>query len=294
MATKATDRLEDFAANYSVISDNPDGTVLNWAWYKSQITQAAESFVEEKVHEVQASMRRVEQLVDDTLDDVNKAEKIFKYREQIYAIPELIAQGDGASIMAFLRGPLKDIDPELSENILNSQELPAAIAVIQDHDSVLTYLAYVSLMIDAVPPNFYVYAAGKGSAYVMLELMLNIVLGLLTDGAFVAARAAMLLGRLAATSARVAGAMRKIQKAEAAIQAFRRYVNECVEACRDLRSLGHKLRDVRGRSVVTRGSTKETVTLRKQNLTRDKRCKCCGSTKHRSPRNQGNSVLVYR
>jgi hypothetical protein len=294
MAHDTVDRYRDFVANYTVIADNPDGTILNWAWYKTHIAEAAEGFVEDKVREVKASMRRIEQLVADTTDAAKKVEMIIRYRQQIYAVPELIAKGDGEAVMAFLRGPLKDIDPELAENILNNPELPAAVAVIQDHDSVLTYLAYVSLMIDAVPPNFYVYAAGKGATYVVLELMLNIVLGLLTEGAFVAARVATLLARFAATSARVAGVARKIQKAEAAFAAYRRFLNDSVEACRDIRALGHKLLPTRGKGTVVRAQTKETVTLRKENMRRDLRCKCCGSPNHRSPRNAGNSVLVYR
>jgi hypothetical protein len=239
-------------------------------------------------------MQRAEQLVNDATEAGRKAHTIIKYREQIYSIPELIAKGDGAAIIAFIRGPLKEIDPELSENILNNPELPAAIAVVQDHDTLLTYLAYVSLMLDAIPPNFYVYAAGKGATYVVLELVLNIVLGLLTEGAFVAARVATLLARFAMTSAKVAGVARKIKKAEAAVQAFRRYITECTEALHDIRALGHKLLQIRGKGTVAKGSTKETMTLRKENVKRDKRCKCCGSTHHTSPRNAGNSVLVYR
>jgi hypothetical protein len=294
MATYATTRMEDIATNYSVIAENPDGTVLNWAWYKTHITEATEGFVEDKVREVKASMQRLEQFVADTKETAKKVEKVFKYRQQIYAIPELIAKGDGEAIMAFLRGPLTDIDPELSANILNNPELPAAIAVVQDHDSVLTYLAYVSLMIDAVPPNFYVYVAGKGATYVLLELVLNIVLGLLTEGAFVAARVATLLARFAATSARVAGVVRKLKKAEAALQAYRRFIDDSVEALRDIRALGKKLLPMRGKGSAVRGSTKETVSLRKENVKRDVKCKCCGSPNHRSPRSSGNSVLVYR
>ena len=156
------------------------------------------------------------------------------------------------------------------------------------------YLAYVSLMFDAVPPNFYVYAAGKGSSYLMLEIGLNLLLALLTDGVLTAARVSMLLGRFAAMGGRAAAAAKKLQRAEEALLAFQRYVKASLESCKDLRGLGEKLFKSRKRSVVARGKTKEEIHLRKEEIKRNVKCKCCGSTAHHSPRTAGNSVLVYR
>ncbi|WOB11338.1 hypothetical protein [Piscinibacter gummiphilus] len=275
-------------------TENPDGTILNWAWWKSTVSRSIEKTVEERRRELEVHLRRAEQLADDVVAGTEKAKKIYKHRQQIAAIPELIAHGDGAAIMAFIRGPLKDIDPEMSANILANPELPYAIALVQDHDSLLTYLSYVSLTLEAIPPNFYVYAVGKGATYVVLELVLTIVLGILTEGAFVAARVATLLARFATSGARAAGTARKLKKADAAIKSFKRAMNEFVESKREMMDLGRKLNFARPKGLVVNGRTKQTLHAKKENTKRDKRCKCCGSTAHGSPRSQGNSVLVYR
>lgn len=292
--TYGANRAKEFAENYSVLTENPDGTILNWAWWKTTASEAIETAVEQKKRELNAALQRANQMVDGVVAGTEKAKKIYAYRQQIFRIPELIAQGDGEAIMAFIRGPLNEIDPEMSKNILRNPDLPYAIALVQDHDSLLTYLSYVTLILEAVPPNFYVYTAGKGATYVALEVVLNVVLGLLTEGAFVAARLATLMARFAVSSKRVAGAMRTIKKADAAIQSFRRSINEFIEAKHELMDLGRKINFARPKSLVVKGRTKETLRARKDNVKRDKRCKCCGSSAHASPRNQGNSVLVYR
>lgn len=294
LAIYVPSRLDDFAQHYSVIADNPDGTILNWAWWKTLATNEANEVLQARERQLQERMQSIQQTIDGAEELTKRAVKIYQHREQIYRIPELISQGDGEAIMAFFRGPLMEIDPDLAKNILSNPNLPHIIALVQDRDSLLTYLAYVSLMFEAVPPNFYVYVAGKGGAYLALEVMLNIVLGLFTSGTFLVARVGMLLARFASMGAKAANANRKLKKVEVAIAAFRRYINECLEAINELGDLGKKLTSARARGLVLRGGTRQPINARKENAKNDLRCKCCGSTEHRSPRNAGNSVLVYR
>jgi hypothetical protein len=123
----------------------------------------------------------------------------------------------------------------------------------------------------------------KYGVQLLLEVVLTLVLALLSAGVGVAARVAALGARLLAGSARVAGAMRRVKKAQQAIEAFVRVFEDFADAGKQLRALGDKLsRSHRG--YVARGNTRETLTLKKQLIKRDKKCRLCGSTEHTTPR----------
>jgi hypothetical protein len=164
------------------------------------------------------------------------------------------------------------------------------LELIADHDSILGYLAYVGLMIEAIPPNFYGYAAAKGGVYLLIELVLLLVTVLLSAGAAAAARVASLVARLAASSAKLANAARKIERAREALDALIRVIEDFCPAATDLRLLGDKLRRARQRGVVLRGNTKTTVAARKQAIKRDRKCQLCGSSQHTTPRHRLGSV----
>ncbi|REL26229.1 hypothetical protein DXX93_06275 [Thalassotalea euphylliae] len=53
--------------------------------------------------------------------------------------------------------------------------------MIDVHYSALTYIAYLSLFMEVVPPNFYAFVAGKGSAYLTIEVCLLILTTLFTE-----------------------------------------------------------------------------------------------------------------
>lgn len=83
--------------------------------------------------------------------------------------------------------------------------------------------------------------AGKGSAYLMIEVVLLIVSALLSAGTAAAARITMLVARIAASSAKIATAGKKIKRAKAAVDALIRMLEDLSNALDDLHQLGAKL-----------------------------------------------------
>ena len=221
------------------------------------------------------------------------SQKIYIHRAAILNLPTLIASGDTKGIEAFVDQELKDIDAEFAKAIKTDPNFPLVLEVIQDQDSALTYVTYMSLMIEAVPPNFYVYVAAKGGVYLLIEVVLLIVTALLSAGTAAAARIATLVARLATTSVKTAVAGNKIKKGQAAISAMGRMLQDFSDAADNLHKLGYKLQKARSKGLVLTGSTKTTLTAKKDNIKRDKKCRLCGSTAHATPRYRLGTV-VYK
>jgi hypothetical protein len=177
-----------------------------------------------------------------------------------------------------------DIDPEVAKEIKADPMFYVVLELIADHDSLLSYLSYVGLAIEAIPPNFLGYLAAKGGAYLLIELILLLVTALLSAGAATAARIAGLSARLLASGGKLATAAKKIEHAKEAVDAVVRVVNDFYDATTSLRALGDKLRVARQRGLVLRGKTRTTIPARKQNIKRQPKCQRCGSTTHTTPR----------
>ncbi|MHA7228702.1 hypothetical protein ACVT98_04865 [Vibrio campbellii] len=138
---------------------------------------------------------------------------IAKYHEEIIALPKYIAENDARALQTFIDTALREIAPEWAKEIDDTGALPKAMAVMRDPSSAITYSAYVVLILDAIPPNFYTYYGGKLGIYVLLEVVLNLVLGLFTLGAGVAARATSTAARLVVKGKRakqIAGAQKAL------------------------------------------------------------------------------------
>jgi hypothetical protein len=260
--------------------ENPDDTLYNYAWWRRQIENKANELIQQEVQRV----KDFERAAQSVIESVEKAKKAYKHRDAILNLPALIAQGDARAIQAFLDNVVQDIDPALYNTIRHDPDFYMVLEIIADHDSALSYVSYVSLMIEAIPPNFYAYLAGKGSAYLLIEVVMLIVTALLSAGAAVAARIAALIGRIASASAKLATAGKRIRQAKAAIDAFIRLLEDFCRAADDLQGLGMKLREARSRGLVIRGNTKTTLKARKEGIRRDKKCRICGSTQHSTPR----------
>lgn len=284
------ERTNQAAKSAGEVFDNPDQTVKNWAWWQSSL----DSLSEEAKHAIQVRIDAGKQAVQSTVDTasktLNKAQKIYRHRDAILGLPELLVRGDPKPVQAFVDTVLMDIDPELAQEIRSDPNFYVVLEIIADHDSILSYLSYVGLMMEAVPPNFYGYLAAKGGVYVLCEVLLLLLTALLSAGAAAGARVAMLLARLAASSAKVSRAARKIERAVEALNAFVRAVEDFVEAARDLRVLGEKLRSARQRNLVLRGNTKSTISARKKAIRRDRKCRLCGSPQHTTPRHRLGTI----
>lgn len=292
LATYSAQRYEEIRDELNRHIENPDDTIYNWAWWQKSIEDAATSMVTRKAMELQAAREAVVNAGRSVLAGASQAQAIYKHRNAILNLPNLIAAGDPKPIQAFVDKELMEIDPELAKAIRNSQQFPIVLEIIADHESALSYLSYASLMVEAIPPNFYAYVAGKGGAYLMIEVVLLIVTALLSAGAAVAGRIAMLVARFATAGAKAANLGKKLKRAKQAIDSFIRMLEDLSRAVDELHMLGYKLLQARAKGLVVRGRTRSTLTARKAAVKRDKRCRCCGSTTHSTPRTR-IGVIVY-
>lgn len=275
------------------VLENPDNTIYNWGWWQRNFEEAADDAQKALTQRVDGYVQSAQATATALSDAAKKAQKAYKHRDAILGLPELLVKGDPKPVQAFVDNVLMDIDPQLAKEIKNDPNFYMVLELIADHDSILGYLAYVGLMIEAIPPNFLGYAAAKGGVYLLIELVLLLVTAILSAGAAAAARVASLVARLAASSAKLANAAKKIERAKEALDALIRVIEDFYQAATDLRLLGDKLRRARQRGVVLRGNTKTTIAARKQAIKRDPHCQICGSTQHTTPRHPMGSV-VYR
>ena len=275
------------------VTENPDETLYNWAWWQTTLSDAAQQEYESQKRRLEGLKKTAQNVSNTANEALFKSQKIYAHRDAILNLPTLIASGDVKAVQAFVDNELKDIDPELAMAIKNNPDFPRVLEVIQDHDSALTYVTYASLMIEAIPPNFYAYVAAKGGVYLLIEVVLLIVTALLSAGTAAAARIATLVARLATTGAKAAGAGAKLKKAQAAVNALMRMLEDFSDAAQNLHRLGDKLLIARSKGVVLRGSTRTTLAGKKDNIKRDKKCRLCGSNKHVTPRYR-LGIVVYK
>lgn len=273
------------AARYAgEVTEKPEKTVMNWAWWQANLEEAeAEAkaaiggYVDRKLKQASAGAQAVSEAVQ-------KAKKIYTHREAILGLPELLVKGDPKPVQAFVDTVLMDIDPEVAKEIKADPNFYMVLELISDHDSLLSYLSYVGMAIEAIPPNFLGYLAAKGGVYLLIELVLLLVTALLSAGAAAAARIAAMSARLLASGGKLATAAKKVEHAREALEAVVRVINDFYAATTSLRALGDKLRVARQRGLVLRGKTRTTIPARKESIKRQPKCQLCGSTKHTTPR----------
>lgn len=293
LATYSKGRYVEIQKELNKDIAKPDDTIYNWAWWQAALEHEAESLYTQQVKQLESVKHNIVDAANSVLNTFHMSQKIYQHREAILNLPSLIADGKPKPIQAFVEVVLMDIDPELAKAIRYDPNFFLVLEVIADNDSALTYLSYVGLMIEAIPPNFYAYVAGKGGAYVMIEVVMLIVTALLSAGSAVAARIAMLVARFAANSAKLVNIGKKLQRAKAAIDAFIRAIEDFSDAVGDLHNLGAKLVKARSKKLHIRGSTKTTLKAKKESIKRDKKCRRCGSTQHSTPRSRMGTV-VYK
>jgi hypothetical protein len=281
MAVYSREQYENLEREVNRLIENPEKTLGNWAWWQKNIESLT------GVVPLQTEARNVARaLVEGAL----KAQKLYKHRDAIMRLPTLLAKGDPKPIQAFVENELMDIDPELARAIRGDKRFAIVLEVLADHESTMSFVTYMGLMIEAIPPNFLAYIAGKGAMYLIIELVLLIVTAFISAGAAAAARIAQLLVRITAIGRKVSGATRKFVRAKAAALAFVQAVEDLNLAAKRIHDLGPKLMSARSRGVVVSGKTEKTLVTKKKPVTRDARCQLCHSTKHSTPRSKRGTV----
>jgi hypothetical protein len=290
LATYSKQRYESLKSELNKHVSEPEDTLYNWAWWQAAIETEAQELLDAQGNKIRAIAKNVHDTTVSVLESAETARKIYVHRQAILDLPTLIANGDPRPVQKFVETVLMDIDPTLAKAIRNDPNFAVVLEIIADHDSALSYLAYVGLMLEAIPPNFYAYVAGKGGAYIMIEIVMLVVTALLSAGSAAAARIGMLVARFASAGAKVGTITRKLKRAKAAVDAFIRTIEDFSRAVDDLHSLGGKLLRARRKSLVVKGSTKTTLQAKRNLIKRDKRCRFCGSTSHSTPRTRRGTV----
>lgn len=297
-ADYASDKFDSILATANEISqwaEDDAENLLNWSWWGTQVDELASS-VEDEVIEMRDSL--VEHYDNAmVLLDESKAfiDKIQKHKDEILKLPEYIASGDAVRVENFVDTVVADMYPELAAEIKENPEFHMVLELLSEHDAALVYVVYMQLILESVPPNFYAYIAGKGGAYVGIEIILLVALSFLSLGAGTAARLTMLAARIASSSAKVAGASKKIKKAQKAVDAFVQNINDFVDVLDKYRTLGLLLRKGRSAGLLKVGRSKGTVKVKKENNKRDRRCRRCDSLKHSTPRSvRPRGCVVYK
>jgi hypothetical protein len=290
LATYSKQRYETLKKELNKHIEEPEDTIYNWAWWQANIETEAKELLDEQVKKIKAIEKTVHDTTVTVLETVEMAKKIYIHRDAILNLPTLIANGEPKPIQHFVDTILMDIDPKLAKAIRYDPNFAVVLEIIADHDSALSYLAYVGLMLEAIPPNFYAYIAGKGGAYIMIEVVMLVVTALLSAGSAVAVRISMLVARFATASAKVASVARRLKRAKAAIAAFTRVLEDLSRAVDEFHNLGAKLIRARKRNLVIKGETKTTLQAKKNMIKRDKRCRLCGSSAHSTPRRRRGTV----
>ena len=290
-SSAAADRIGEYAKEQAKkieeLIEKRDETLFNWSWWVKQ----AEETVDEAKKNLDAALNSAGEAVDATKKAANTAYTVWKYREEIAQLPEILASGDSQKFQQFVDTVLMEIDPEMAKETRESEEFAAVLALIDDPDSILTFLDYASMMLEAVPPNFYARLGGKAGAYIVTEILLLVGLSLL-GGVGAAARISALTARLASTAVKAAGVEKKLAAIKAATEALTNALKRLFEVAEDLRKLGHKLLAARQRGIRAASATKGVAKVRRKPQKRERRCAICHSTKHATP-NTRRGCLEY-
>lgn len=271
---------------------NSEDTLQNWAWWQTKFDETVTDAKKQATQKYEDVQKAIDDIVATGIATAETAQKLYKHRNAILELPSKIASGGTEGVNAtqsFIDVVVKDIDHKTYEQIKSNPNYYIVLALIEDHETVLGYLAYTSLIIEAVPPNFYAYLGTRGSVYLALEIILSIILAFLTAGIGVAVRIGTLAARLLASGAKAGKALKY---AERAIEALSRVVDDIGRATEELHRIGEKLARSRPRGKITSGSSKETLKMRKESTRRQHHCSICKSPDHTTPHDR-LGVLVY-
>lgn len=286
LATGLSDSL-DFTYNYAedkyqaitnAITDE-HGNMQNVTWISARLYDEVEQTITEKQSDLRELLQGAESVFDDVVTAGHKAQVIAVNHKQILALPQMIANSDIDGIEKFIDDVVTELDPEWAREIKESEKYPLVLALIQEHNTALTFSAYISLILEAIPPNFYAYYGGKYGVYVLLELVLTLTLAFFTLGAGVAARSAMWTAKLA----QYANNTRKIQnvpKAVEALNSVKLTIKTITKVTEDLEKTGLLL--VKRPLGKYPTASDKTLEIEKKNIERNKKCRICKGD-HKTP-----------
>ncbi|UTZ29099.1 DUF4150 domain-containing protein [Vibrio campbellii] len=217
---------------------------------------------------------------NESSDDITRKIKcIAHHRDAIWDLPTLFTQNDVNGIERFVDTVVMDYDPEWAMEIKQSEFFPKALALINDDKSILPYFTYLNLIIESIPPNFYFYYVGKAAAYIVIEIVMTIVIGLLTGPAGAAARIAAVMAKLTMGAKKAM----HIPHAAKALKTFTDTIDGLVEILPSYEKLAENLA-LRRKPPIANRKTNNTVEDKEKHDSRDGACRVCKSSEHKTPR----------
>lgn len=255
-----------------------EGNLRNVTWFIAQLQEDLSDIQQTTFETIDDAIDSAQSLYANSEDFLRKLECVAKNRQAILDLPKNLADGDIDAIEIFVDTILMELDPEWAKEIKESENFSKALAVIQDHSSAMLYNAYLSLIIEAIPPNFYAYHAGKAGAYIALEVLLTIALSILTLGVGAAARITAVTAKLALGTKRVS----TLNHASKALNTFVDTTKGMIDVLQDYNKLASKL--INRPLGLVKGKGRETLTMTKTNVKRSGKCRLCQSDKHKTPR----------
>lgn len=200
-------------------------------------------------------------------------------RAAILALPALLASGDRAAIAHFRERVLSALWPDLAAGLRDTQHQHIIEELLNEQDSMLTWLAYMELAFDAIPPSVYAYIAGTGGSTLMLELRLLLPLLLLDTGSSAADAASELQQRLECCL----GDEEEFQPPDQAIADLTTLLLQFRRAANEVHEIGALLADGRADELDLPRPARSTLAARMAAIRADKSCRECGSTEHSTP-----------
>ena len=206
---------------------------------------------------------------------MSPAERLLRMRDQVLALPSLLAAGDRAAITTQLGVVLRNFDAAYADEILGDEDFGPILDLIQHDESVLSYMAYVGLLITSVPPNFYAFVAGKGAPCLLLEAIVLAVCALVSGSNATAARIWEIEERLDELEVEDTPASEALNIDDAA-DALIRMLDDLRRAADDVHELCSDKSEAQQAGVAGQTSITEKMAA----IVADTSCRDCGSSKH--------------
>ncbi|WP_374580422.1 hypothetical protein [Pseudoduganella sp.] len=214
------------------------------------------------------------------------AATLHAQRAAILALPALLASGDRAGIADFMARVLPAVWPDLAPAISAAQAPHVIEELLDEQDSMLTWLAYMELAFDAMPPSLYAYIAGVGGATLMLELRLLLPLLLLDTGSAVADAVSDLLERLECCLDEDT----ELLQPDQAVADLAELLLQLRRAASEVHEIGLLLADGRADELALPPPLRSNLAQRMAAIREDKSCRRCGSKDHSTPLQSVGSV----
>jgi hypothetical protein len=268
-----------------------------WSWFRGELSKAA-AYVDKEIDEaaeaiIQAGEDAIEfgkELISDAEKLIDVSAKIYNHQDEIINCIDYFAAADVSKIQNFIDTVVVDIFPEYAKEIRDdTSTMAAAIEVLQD-DSGRIYIAYLSLIIDSVPPNFYTYVGGKAGMYILIEVILCVILAFFTAGVGLAARLAMVSARILKLGTKAAAINKRIKHGQRAVENFCNNITDFIDATKQVKAIGSNLSKTRTKDLKVQGAHGQTLEATKKTKKQDARCRLCGGTDHHTPRDMHGSV----